>query len=80
MFLPVLLVRDYGIWGFLVFADPERPRSGGDGVGLRDARSVSKSSRRIASHVACSSLRPRSHFTFFFIVDLMKPHFEILSD
>src|SRR5689334_7134755 len=40
MFLPVLLVRDYGIWGFVVFAVPNILGAAAFGWLLRDDISV----------------------------------------
>ena len=34
MFLPVLIMRDYGIAGWLVVCDSQCHRGGGDGVGF----------------------------------------------
>ena len=50
MFLPVLLVRDYGVWGFVVFAVPNVIGAGAVGWGLRNGASE----RIVETHrVAC---------------------------
>ncbi|MFG0305035.1 MAG: hypothetical protein ACF8Q5_02335 [Phycisphaerales bacterium JB040] len=48
MFLPVLLVRDYGLWGFVVFAVPNCLGAAAMGWALRDAGA----SRRFVEHNA----------------------------
>src|SRR4029079_12427203 len=47
MFLPVLLVRDYGIWGVVVFAVPHVVGAGAIG---RVLRSRASAARVLASH------------------------------
>lgn len=67
MFLPVLLVRDYGIWGFVVFAVPNVLGAAAMGWVIRSA---SLSSQIVRSHhVACRlfSLVTIAFHVFFII-------------
>ena len=49
MFLPVLLVRDYGLWGWMVFAIPNVIGAAAMGWTVRDGE---HSRRMVASHAA----------------------------
>src|ERR1043165_610938 len=66
MFLPVLLVRDYGIWGFVVFAVPNVVGAAAMGWVLRDGASE----RIVARH-----LRALRYFSIVTIV--FQIHFAI---
>src|SRR5947209_822212 len=53
MFLPVLMVRDYGVWGWIVFTVPNVIGAAAMGVVLRDAAA---SERTVAHHpTACAA-------------------------
>ncbi|MEO6436421.1 MAG: hypothetical protein ABIP55_11780, partial [Tepidisphaeraceae bacterium] len=67
MFLPVLLVRDYGIWGWVVFAIPNVLGAAAMGWTVRDAEA---SRTLVAAHqTACSwfSLVTLAFHVFFVI-------------
>ena len=72
MFLPVLLVRDYGIWGFVVFAVPNVVGAGAMGWVLRQGASE-ELLRRHRTAVRWFSL-VTIQFQFFFLISITSPY------
>lgn len=67
MFLPVLLVRDFGIWGFVVFAVPNVVGAGGMGWVLKDASAALAVLRVHANAVRAFSEATWAFHLFFFV-------------
>jgi hypothetical protein len=65
MFLPVLLVRDYGLWGWVVFAVPNVVGAAAMGWALRDARASAAFVRRHAGACYAFSLVTIAYHVFF---------------
>jgi len=67
MFLPVLLVRDFGIWGFVVFAVPNVIGAGGMGWVLKDGGAALQILRVHATAVRIFSEVTWAFQLFFFV-------------
>jgi hypothetical protein len=65
MFLPVLLVRDYGLWGWVVFAVPNVVGAAAMGWVLRDAGASAAFVRRHAGACYAFSLVTIAYHVFF---------------
>ncbi len=70
MFLPVLLVRDFGIWGFVVFAVPNVIGAGGMGWVLKNPDSAEKLTRGHVQAIRMFSF-VTVQFQYFFLCWLM---------
>src|SRR5688500_16462821 len=65
MFLPVLLVRDFGMWGWIVFAVPNVIGAAAMGWRLRDADASKRFVRGHASACRACSLVTIAYHSFF---------------
>ena len=65
MFLPVLLVRDFGMWGWIVFAAPNVIGAAAIGWVLRDAAASERFVRRHAAACRAFSLVTIAYHAFF---------------
>ena len=69
MFLPVLLVRDYGIWGFVVFAVPNVIGAGAMGWVLREGAADRIVEKHVRAAVAfgCVTALFQAYFAFYLV-------------
>lgn len=72
MFLPVLLVRDYGVWGFVIFAVPNVVGAAAMGAVLKSPKDSERLTERHRIAIACfSAITAVFQIVFLFTIGIM---------